>query len=161
MGVLFTLTNDIKAVTQQALDDLITDLGKECLLIYPPKPVACSSVGAISPEGVALPPGEICPCGLCDGSGYRMVEVTETITMGVVTDPKFFWKRVPIEVPDGMIQTKCYAADVVKIRQAREMIVQPDLDLLTRPRYQLVGEPEDISSIIQKRYYIARWQRIQ
>lgn len=161
MGVLFTLTQDIREVTQQALDDLITELGVTCRLIYPPKPVACSALGAVSPEGVNIPPGEICPCGLCDGSGFRMVETTEDIVMGISRDPKTFWKKIPIDVPSGTIQTKCYAEDVVKIRQAREMIVQPDVDLLTRARYEIASEPEDISSIIQNRYWVTTWNRIQ
>jgi len=162
MGVLFTLTPEIKAITQQALDDLITELAKDCVLLYPPIMEACTSSGYHQLSGGFVPPG-FSRCQFCDGSGFREVQTTETIQMTVVASPAHFYRKLPrnIDIPDGLIQTKCYAADVVKIKQAREMQLQPELDALLRPRYKLVGEPIDVSSIIPGRYFIAMWERIQ
>lgn len=161
MGVLFTLTPAIKSITQQALDDLITELGRDCLLIYPGIMKPCSCSGNTWHTGGSVPISALCL--LCNGSGLREEITTEIIKMSVVNDPIKFWRKLPrnIQVPDGIIQTKCYAADVIKIRQAREMQVNPSVDNLTRNRYKIMSEPEDVSSIIQNRYYICQWQRIE
>ena len=43
MGKIFTLSDDIKSVVTDALDDLITELGKDCRLVYPPRFVPCGN----------------------------------------------------------------------------------------------------------------------
>lgn len=161
MGVLFTLTTAIKSVTQQALDDLLNELGKPCLLIYPPIMVPCSCAGATWLTGGPASINNICP--LCNGTNLVAQQVTETINMGIVTNPKEFYKPFPInvQVPAGTIQSKCFMAEAIKVRQAREMQVGPSIDGFSRPRYQLDSEPEDVSSIIQSRYFVSTWKRIQ
>lgn len=161
MGVLFTLTPAIKSIAQQAFDDLLTEVGRDCLLIYPGIMIPCDCTGATWHTGGPASINGICP--LCNGSNLREEITTETIRMGVVNDPARFWNKLPrtVQIAAGTIQTKCYAADVIKIRQAKEMQVNPSVDNLTRNRYILISEPEDVSSIIQNRYWIAMWGRVQ
>lgn len=162
MGVLFTLTDPIRSVTQQALDDLLNELAKDCLLLYPPTKVYCGCSGNVNYGGQPVPLPHMSVCPLCDGTGYKEEQYTEIIKMSVAVDPEKFWKRLPrnIDNPDGHIQTKCFAADVVKIRQARKMQLQPELDPLNRTIYKLVSDPVDVSSIVPNRYFIATWERV-
>lgn len=161
MGVLFTLTPSIKLIAQQAFDDLLTEVGKSCLLIYPPIMVPCSCTGATyHTGGSASIPGL---CLLCNGSNLVEQQVTEIINMGIVVNPNQFYKPFPrgIEVPAGTIQSKCFLADAIKVKQARQMRVGPELDNFTRPTYKLASDPEDVSSIIQFRYFVSTWYRVQ
>lgn len=163
MGVLFTLTPAIKAITQQALDDLITELAKDCKLIYPATNVQCGCQGNYWVTGGKIPLSESA-CPLCSGTGFKAEQTTEIIQMTVALQPAHFWKKFPsnIEVPTGTIQTKTNVIqNVIKIKQAREMQLQPELDGFVRQRYKLDGEPIDVSSIIQGRYFIMQWLRIQ
>lgn len=170
MGTVFTLTDDIKAVVTAGLDDLMTELGKNCTLVYPPKYAACvncvfdpignkSSNRWVTGGPVPFPEGSICP--FCGGNGKRADEVTVTIKMLVRAESSQFWVKAPagFQVPTGSIQTKGFLTDVQKVLTAREMIVQPELQTIIRYRYTLVGEPLDVGNIIQGRYFVALWQR--
>jgi hypothetical protein len=170
MGTIFTLTTDIKTVTSQALDDLMTELGKNCQLIYPPKWAACvncvfdpigqkSSNRWVNGGPAPFPEGSVCP--VCNGAGQRAEETTETIKMLVRSEPAHFWVKAPpgVNVPAGLIQTKGFFTDMPKVLQAQQMVVQPELQAIIRYRYTLVGEPLDIGNIIQGRYFVAMWQR--
>lgn len=163
MGVLFTLTPAIRQVTQQALDDLLDELAKDCKLYYTPTKEFCGCDGNFLLNGVQVPTPLVSVCPQCGGTGYREVEHTETIQMSVAVKPDQFWIKVPgkLQIPDGMIQTKCYIEDVIKIKRAKEMELQPELDAVVRNRYMLASEPVDISSIVQGRYFISIWQRVQ
>lgn len=122
---LFTLTPDIKAIATDAIDSLIAQLGKKCLLIYPPIPV-------LSQQRVGLPVGAVNnavgeggnPTVVQDitnssqendvawsvdaqvfnaGTGtwdvgptvVSKVNLTDTITLLVKNQPSQFWNRVP------------------------------------------------------------------
>lgn len=43
MGNIFTLDDGTKSVVQDALDDIITELGKMCKIVYPPRWMSCSN----------------------------------------------------------------------------------------------------------------------
>lgn len=162
MGNVFTLTPDIKAIATGAIDDLITQLGKDCLLVYPPSWTPCVNCGAgnrwVTGGPAPFPDGAVCP--VCDGSGQRADEVTATVRMLVAVGPAQFFKKLPVgvQVPDGLIQTKGFVADLPKVLQAREMVLQPGT-LPVKLRYVLAGEPVDAGSIIQNRYFVCEWRR--
>lgn len=170
MGELFTLTPAIKGVVRQALDDLITELGKNCLLVYPPLMTPCVNcvvdpIGQKSSgrwtSGGPMPFAEGFVCPMCNGEGFRADVVTETIKMGVAVNPAQFYRKPArgVVIPAGTIQTKAYFTDLGKILRAREMILQPELGDVARWRYALDGDPVDVSNIIQGRYVIATWKR--
>lgn len=171
MGKIFTLSNDVKAIAQQAIDDLIDQLGKDCRLIYPPRMVPCANC-VFDPVGkkssnhwlnggpVPFPGGTACP--LCDGKGLRAEEVFETVRLLVAWNPKnWFIKQMPpnLQVADGVIQTKGFLSDAPKMLQAREMIVETPIEAFRRYRFVLAGEPVDASNIIQGRYVVMSWRR--
>jgi hypothetical protein len=161
MGTLFTLTPAIKSVTQQALEDLITELGKNCKLFYPPTQETCGCAGNVWLTGGPAPPGDVTTCPLCGGSGFRAKEVSETLKMGVAVHPKDFWKKPPpnIQIPDGTIQTKGYLTDLPKLRAAERMQLQPELDAVARWMYVRDDDPVDVSNIVQGVFVVLQWKR--
>ena len=117
MAKIFTLSNDIKQIAQNAIDDLIDQLGKDCLLSYPPFPELCNNC-ILDPIGnkssnhwtnggpIPFPNGGICP--LCNGDGYHYKEVTKSIKLLISNSPSQWFVKMPagIQVPAGSIKRK-------------------------------------------------------
>lgn len=179
MAKIFTLSEDIKQIARDAIDDLIDQLGKNCRLYYPPRFVPCNNclpetIGQlpscrwIDGGPIYFPEGSVCP--LCHGEGQRAEQLTEDVVMLLAMTPREFFlrgpseflKKVPanIEVADNIIQSKGYLRDLPKILRSREMVVQPELEAMIRWRYVLAGEPVDVGNIIQGRYFVANWRRV-
>lgn len=172
MGTIFTLDSQIKSVIQDALDDLITELGKDCKLVYPPKWSEC--LNCITPydpigqkpscfyrQGGPVPFGDgICP--VCNGAGKQSSEVSEVLKFLCEWNPQKFIRPVSnlnIQIPYSLVQTKGYLTDLPKVLQADHLIFQVPIEGLMRKRYRLASEPGDPSNIIQNRYFVALWQR--
>lgn len=173
MGQIFTLDSNIKGIIQQALDDIITELDKPCRLYYPSRWVSCDNC-TLNPAGnissnryrhggpVPFPSGSACP--LCSGQGKRAEEQTEDINLLCSADPKKFFvpiPNLPIQVPDGILQTKGYMTDLPKILRAEFMLYQTSIDGYQKRKYRLLSEPVDSSNIIQNRYFVATWERMK
>ncbi len=171
MAKIFTLSNDIKQIAQNAIDDLIDQLGKDCLLSYPPFPELCNNC-ILDPIGnkssnhwtnggpIPFPNGGICP--LCNGDGYHYKEVTKSIKLLISNSPSQWFVKMPagIQVPAGSIQTKGYVTDLPDVLQSRRLILQVSLEPMVRFTYELAGEPIDQGNIIQNRYWVAVWNRV-
>lgn len=170
MGRIFTLSNTVRDIASQAIQDLVDQLGKDCVLVYPPTLVPCpdcatgpvshpSTNGWVTGGPLPVSQGSICP--LCDGSGVKAEQHTETIKMLLAYAPKDFFKPFPagIQVPDGTIQAKTYLKYATKLLQAREMIVQPSAEGIARWRYVLDGEPADVGNIVQGTFVVSQWKR--
>lgn len=170
MGTIFTLTADIKAIARTAIDDLIQELGKDCRLLFPPLMKPCvnclpdvigkkSSNFWVNGGPIPFPGGTLCP--MCDGKGLRAEQATAPIRMLIAWKPeKWVLDRLPnIEAPGGLIQTKGYLADVPKILQARQMVIETQIEGVMRYAFELASEPIDASNIIQGRYFVALWRR--
>lgn len=170
MGKVFTLTDGIRQIATDSLDDLLDQLGKHCKLVYSPAFLPCAACAAdpaglkpgnawVSGGPLPLPEGGLCPA--CGGTGFRAEEVFETITMLVANRPSQFYIPFPanVQVPAGAIQTKFYLSDLGKVRRASQMILQPELSSVAMWRYELEGEPVDVGNIIQGRYCVALWKR--
>lgn len=171
MAKLFTLSADVKKIAQDAIDDLIDQLGKDCLLMYPPLPEACVNC-ELDPIGnkssnhwtnggpIPFPNGSICP--LCNGSGYHFKETSKSIKLLIGNSPSEWFVKLPagLQVPAGTIQTKGYVSDLPDVLQCRKMVVQVSLEPMIRYTYELYGEPIDQGNIVQNRYWVALWNRV-
>lgn len=171
MGTIFTLEADTLAIIQAALDDLITELGKECLLVYPPKWVDCPVCAAAHNPGSQstsrwrtgspLPFQSVCPS--CNGQGKHAQEQSETVTMSCQWDPQEFRKLFPqvdVRVPFSTLQTKCYLTDAPKLLRCDHMRLQVPIEGLSLRKYKLASDPSDKSNIVQGRYAIAYWTQM-
>lgn len=101
-------------------------------------------------------------CPMCNGRGTRQDQVTKTIKLLCHSNQKKWVTKFPpnIEIPAGAIETKGYLSDLEDILLSRVMIVQPSLSSLIKWQYKLMGEPTNPSNIIQERYFVAIWERM-
>jgi hypothetical protein len=169
MPNVFAISEGVRTIARNVLDDLLDQLGKNCKLVYAPAQEPCADclAPAGGPAGATwvtggpapLPGAGLCPA--CGGTGLRAVESSETIKMQVANRPAKFWVPAPanVQVPAGTIQTKAYLTDLPKIRRAEEMVLQPELAPLIAWRYRRDGEPVDAGNIVQGRYCYTLWQR--
>ncbi len=182
MGRLFTLTDEIRQIAYDGLADLIDQLGKDCLLVYPPKWTACdcttdpAAAAGSNPNnrwvtGGPAPPGQSGLCLACGGTGRKAEEsVTETVQMLVTWGATEAFKKgastyarnVPadLQIAAGSCQTKGYFELIPKIVRAHQMILQPDKQGTVRWRFELDGEPVDVSNINPGRFCVANWKRV-
>jgi hypothetical protein len=170
MGKLFSLDADTKSVIQDALDDLITEFGKDCRLVYPPRMRACSNCPRVGGQPTSIwRTGEPQPftasvCPLCGGTGKIADEKTETIHLSLQWDPKKFWRPLAAEInlrlPFSVCQTKGYLTDLPKLKMCDHVILQTPVEGIVRKKFKLLGEPGDPSNIIQNRYCVATWEQV-
>ncbi len=172
MGKIFTLTAGIKAVITNALDDLITELGKDCRVVYPTKNVPCGNCvwdsvnqvgGLIWKTGglIPFPNGTACPN--CNGRGMKAQEYSEVLQFLCAWEPKQFYypiPNLPIRSPGGFVQIKGYLTDLPKIIKCDHIVFEIAIEGITRQKYKLWGEAGDRSNIIQKRYFTATFERV-
>ena len=167
MGVIFTLTPDIKALTQQIFDDVITELSKPCRLVYPPKMVSCSNCNGLSSSGrwkTGGPmPFSVGLCPLCNGRNKIAEEVFESINFLCQFEKKNFYypvDEVDIRTPLNYIQIKGYLKDVPKIKRVDHIIIETPIEGIIQWRGKLFDEPMDRSNIIQGRYFTCTLKRV-
>jgi hypothetical protein len=172
VGTIFTLDSDTKSVIQDALDDLITEFGKDCRLVYPARMVACSNC-VTSPIGgmpsnrwktggpLFFPAGSTCP--LCNGNGRRAEEQSEVLHLLCAYDSKGFAypvSGVNLRVPSSKLRTKCMLVDAPKLLRCDHLIFDIAAEGVNRLKFKLASNPVDESNIIQRRYATAYWAEI-
>lgn len=172
MGKLFTITNAVRQVVANALDDFITELGKECQLVYPGKWTPCANCVA-DPIGnkssnfwrhggpAPFPNGTTCP--MCNGQGRREEEQTEILTFSCDWQPKPFQFPIAnarVRVAASRLTTKGFIADLPKVRKAAYLIFDVPVAGYGRKRFELASDPGDPSSIVQGRYFECDWGQV-
>lgn len=171
MAKIFEISEDIKSIAADAIEDLIDQLGKDCLLVYPPIYEDClncifDEIGNKSSNhwksGGSIPfsNGSVCPN--CSGQGKHAIEMTKAIRLLISSDLRSFTKGLPpnIQVPDGAILTKGKMIDFADVLQCRKIIVQTGLQSSVRLFYKLYSEPLDTNNIAQGRFWNAIWERV-
>lgn len=168
MGKLFTITPNIKKIAQDAIDDIIDQLGKTCRLYYPAKAVDCVNcvydpIGKKSSNiwrsGGPMP-FHVGACPMCDGAGLRFDEQYEDKKFLCRWNPRQ-WFIAPgnIRIPDGYMQIKGYLTDLPALKRSEYIIVQTDISNYSSFKYKLDGEPIDKGNIVQGRYFVALLKR--
>ena len=67
------------------------------------------------------------PCPYCNGKGYKVSEATDDVTLRIYWDRKGWVDiGVPVDIPEGSIQTIAYMADLPKIERAKYLIPKYD-----------------------------------
>lgn len=172
MGTIFTLETTTLSIVQAALDDLITEFGKNCRLVYPPKSIDCTNCDLVIAGAMKVnrwktggpmqfPAGA--PCPLCGGQGKIQQEVSEILQMSCDFEPKGFFRPVDgvnIRIKNATLATKCYLVDAPKLKRCDHMIYQVETEGISRSKFQLASDPVDISSIVKGRYAVAYWEQV-
>jgi len=164
------LPESILALYRQDADAMISELGVDCRLIYPPtKGEACNNCIKLSSGGsvqnyyrnggpVYFSMGN---CPLCGGTGLRVTESPdEIIKLRINYEPSKWLKLdIPIEIPEGSIQVIGNISNMPKIKKSSEIIINKNTEGYGEEKYSLAGEP--IPHGLKNRiYFIAYLSRV-
>jgi hypothetical protein len=115
-------------------NEAVTLFERTAKLVYPEKKETCSNcyldtMGtrtrsvSLYRSGGPAPFDRGMPCPLCNGKGYKMIETTEEISL------RIYWERkswvdvgIPLDFPQGSIQTIANMTDLPKIDKAKYLI---------------------------------------
>ncbi len=154
-------------------DDMFDTFSKECLLVYEPKKVACSDcvtpangsfhAGTGRDGGPIFIPNFACP--ECGGTKIKKVDQTETIRLECDWEPYLNKKlgltaAVTTEMPYGILITKGYLVNAVKVKRAVSLKVQIPDSPFVPAEYKLSAVPVDQFKIVQSKFFLAVWERI-
>lgn len=170
MGEIFTLDGDTLGIIRTALDDLVTEMGKNCLLVYPPTSVTCDNCQSIPMPGnrvtyhwktggpIRFPNGGVCPA--CNGQGYRAEEDSETIRLLCAYKADGFLRPAPgvdVRVPNATLRVRCYLTESPKLNRADHLVYQVDASPYSLAKFRMTSKPVDESNIVQGRYAVSYW----
>ena len=167
--MVMTLPSGIFTIYQEAVDMFINDFGHNCTLLYHPKKTQCvncvyNPIGKVSANrylaGGPMPfaAGGICP--VCNGTGFNEVAQSDIVKLNIYWKPRDWIKAgIPIDIPDGMIQTRGFLADWPKLDRAIELQVHNDIANFRISRFTRQGEliPHGLG---QDKYVLGFWRRI-
>lgn len=171
MANIFEIDDSLRRVMQNAQDDLIDQLGKDCRLHYPPIMMQCNNC-ILDPIGrkssnrylhggpIPFQNGSICPS--CGGAGMKAREQTEIVNLLIQWKPKEF-KPVGVDdlrIPDGTLRAKGYITDMPKVMKCSYMVPHIDIEAYARYRFRLSGDPYSPQNIVQGRYFVSYWVRV-
>jgi len=102
--------------------------------------------------------GGICP--VCNGDGKRPVITTDTIDLVVIFDYREFVNMsIPVNNPEGFIQTMGTKEATPKLKRAKEIKVATDIAGYADHRFQRVSEPEPLG-FGNNEFVICTWKRV-
>jgi hypothetical protein len=162
----FTIPTGLITLYQDVADSFISDLGKDCKLIFPKKQIACvncltdslskRSSGRYKSGGpISFTLGTICPW--CNGEGYTYTEVTENIRLRVYWRPKdFLMKEIPIDKPGSVIEVRGHLTHLHKLSRAEFLEVHDNIRHHLISRFKRMGEmvPYGLGT---DRYVVGLW----
>ncbi len=150
------------------VDSLIsTDLGINCLLIYPAQRTSCanciydtlSNKSSNQYNGSGPEPFTFGVCPWCGGVGYTEVQQTENIKLRIYYSRKYWIKiNAMINIPDGTVQAIGFLSDYPKIMQAQRIQINSDQSGYGNWAYDLHGEPTT-HGFKHNRYLVSYWKR--
>jgi hypothetical protein len=142
-------------------------------LVYPEKKEQCTncymdtmgtrnrSISKYRPSG-PYPFERGMPCPYCGGKGYKATESSDDITLRIYWNRKFWVDiGIPIDVPDGSMQTISYMTDLEKINKAKYLIPKYDgIEKYDQSRYERAGlsYPQGFKQN-ETKYVVTFWTR--
>lgn len=169
---IFTLTDDILSLAQDAFDCLIRELGRTARLYFAPLYIPCNNCGPnplgniprtvwITGGPAYFANGSLCP--LCGGDGSLQQEQYEDIRLIINWNPKEFdkeWLNSITRIPKDAIQAKGWISDLPKVSQCIYMHADIALQNLGNYHFKLISPPICPGNIIKHRYFTSIWERI-
>jgi hypothetical protein len=165
------ITQDLKDTFKNAIDSLLeqTALTLPCRLIYSgTKFIKCSNCQFNSVTGksnnIYMPGGPISfshgVCPYCNGNGKIPDEDTEVIYLMVIWDyRKFIPIGSVIANPQGSIQTVCSVNHITKLKKAKEIIVDTNIERFVRHKFMRDSEPNP-AGFGSDDYIVTLWKRV-
>lgn len=171
MGNFFTLDAATLGVIAGALDDVLDNFSKTCLLVYPPRFSRCpnclwdASTGRSTNRwrgGGPVPfNGGACP--MCKGDGQAAQDQTEQVQLKVEWDPKRFVFPFPgleLRVKHSVCETKMFPQLVPKVQQCDHMVLQLPVVGIVDTKMKLASDPVSPGNIVQNRYWVCYWSSL-
>ena len=159
----------IKSTYKNAMSALITDLALTCRLVFSSTnftrcpncyydSINHKSSNRYFPGGtIPFNTGQVCP--MCHGVGKVISESTESINLAVVWDYKDFINLpTAVSLPEGYVQTISEYSTLPKIRRAKELIVDVDIENSVRHKFRRNGEPTP-AGLGADDFIITLWKR--
>lgn len=170
MAKLFRITPAIRRLSQNAIDTMISELGKDCLLAFDSPQTECpnchfdtvtrQSNGVYN--GTGPRPFTRPPCPVCRGKGLvGGGESFEVVRFLIDWQPKtwFLVDATGTKVPQGAIQAKGYVTDMPLVLRAKYLVVDYLHAKYESNRFILWGEPTPQGNIVANRYMTTFWTR--
>lgn len=172
MADLFELDAETLATVENGIDSLIHQLGKDCKLIFEGDKQVCNNCifdsannrSSNKYNGVGPTPFTTGKCPVCKGAGFLPGTQTTVDYAKFLIDwqPKpwnFVDPNAGIKVPQGLVQTKGFVADLPKVLQAKYLVVDYTNATLIQNKFVRWGEPVLQGNIVKSKYFICFWQR--
>lgn len=156
-------------------NEAVTLFTRPAILVYPEKKEQCpncylDTMGTRTRSvsyyrsGGPYPFERGMPCPYCNGKGYKAIEVSEEVSVRIYYDRKSWVQiAIPVNIPDGAIQTICDMTDLPKIEKCKYMIPQYDgiqnYDSNARYERDGVSHPQGFKQNPTK-YAVTFWNRI-
>ncbi len=165
-GKLFDITDDIRQVAKDGLDDMIDQFGKVCVLHFP---ITWTTDASAVVDPIGPKPGTIWETGMQEQESYdqvtdgkRATRQTAELKMLIRWNSKDFDIKPArgVVVAQGAIQTKVYQTDLPQIMRAEYMLVQASLKASIYLKFERDGGPVDPTNIVADRYAVINWKRI-
>lgn len=157
---LFTITDQVRTLYAEGIDDVIAQLGRPCRLVFPGTPcpnclldAGGGSTGYPAPD--AAVPFSRPPCPVCGGTGK--VAPTSRLATWTVKDVR----RPDLVIGPGYVQgrrakrVKGPATDLPDLLRADHVVVDEQATAYAPAAYRLFGRPETPGAIAPGRYFKA------
>lgn len=171
MARLFTITPAIRRLSMNAIDTMIDQLGKDCLLVFEAGESKCPNCNYDAARGASggvyngtgPRPFARPPCPVCRGAGVVVAQpVTKVIRCLIDWQPKTYqlFDSTGARAPQGLLSTKGYVSVMDSVIQCHHMIVDYLHADFENNRFTLWGEPTPSGNIVANRYFTAMWTRL-
>jgi hypothetical protein len=165
----FDLSSALLDEHEWLTDSIIDDLGINCKIVYPPKDSECPNCifdrdsnrsSSIYKNGGPISFDNFSVCPVCGGEGRLYTEQTEAVKLRVYWNRRDWVKtETTIVSPDGFVQIIGYMSDLIKLRKAKELILNSDLQDIQELKYSLTGELQPWG-FRHNRYFVGYLQRV-
>ena len=169
------ITPEFKKLFNEAIDTLLApnSLTVPCKLYFTESvnssslcnnciydPISLLSANIYNGSGpVVFNEGQTCP--VCLGAGTVTSSVSEyAVDLAVIFDSKYWlnWSSKSVNIPDGMIQTLCSSSLLPKVRAAKSLLVDTELNRYGDYIYERAGDPNPLG-FGNTNYITTMWKR--
>ena len=156
-----------KQLHVDAMTELVTNCAVPCQIIYGDTLWEDCQNCLTSPMGTnyydsingSTPFSGICP--VCNGKGRISTESTETINLSPIYNYKEWIDiGVPIQVPNGIVQTLSLFNTYEELRRAKQLIINTDINSYVKSRFEKYAEPHPCG-LGAATIVVAFWKRIE
>jgi hypothetical protein len=163
-------TDEQLAGVREVFGEILTTLGKDCRLYYPPvQSPAAVPEDPIGPKpasawrtGGRVPFRDLGTNPLDYGAGTKAVETYDTIKMTLNFEPKKFLRPVPnldVRLPYSLCETRLFLTDLPKVERCAYALFQVGIQGVAERKYKLYKEGLDLFQIIHGKFVIVTWER--